>query len=597
MGAHEFQQALNETVQSLEMTSEEALELRQTAMQLVKDENYDQAIAWLQLYLEAYSDAPQRLEEGIQAVSRRIEDEAATRIQSVFRGYLARKQFAEQKPYLICAQRVRNAIQTLGMTEEDGLEFRETVQSLLDDQGVDEAIAWVDLYVENMRNASERLAEDLRKLSERFEAEEQATVKIQSFFRSVKAQREARKRREDITRIQAVIRGALARQQLARTKKFLQDQQIALRDIDKPTLRVNEKVSVEGATLLKWFQEATRAKLPMFWDTDIRDGIAERFQAENLTIDSGNWCQVWAQLRWKDSLAQDRPDKFQNSDFKWLRWGSFGPEYIYVGKNYKGWDVYQPFGIIGRIDIGGRRFLVEEKMWVKPEGVETAHRYTDLAKALHDNGNVPAHERATNIRKVLQEDYDGVDDDEFEAALAMFGSETARNPRSYGIGLMLLDLVEDQATYGTTHKPYTWDLILASKPHTGELKGAYRTRKSGGTRSARWGRFSNALNLQAPQFNDKPVESLWAGKWPMSPSASMSLGGYTLTIPARTENLNVVQFKEAKLLIRWCTHVMKGIDVAANNLPEAKVRLMDLFNKRLDSVDRFTNAIVKSKWT
>src|SRR5690606_8960455 len=127
------------------------------------------------------------------------------------------------------------------------------------------------------------------------------------------------------------------------------------------------------------------------------------------------------------------------------------------------WSTKQ-YGLLGSVKAGRYTFNVEDKLWVK-KGTSLATRYYKLGEDL--NKDKTPEERARALRKIVSGDFTGVDELEVEAALAMFGAETARNPRSYGVGLMLLDMIENEATYGS-NKKYNFAKLLGSSPHDDE---------------------------------------------------------------------------------------------------------------------------------
>jgi hypothetical protein len=120
---------------------------------------------------------------------------------------------------------------------------------------------------------------------------------------------------------------------------------------------------------------------------------------------------------------------------------------------------------------------------------------------------------------------------EVSIAAVWFGPEFMRNADSFGMGLMMLELMERGATYGAHNKPYTWHNVLSGTLHAGESIEQWRLRKDPhGTLDA------------------GPIETVdqWSGKFPMALKGSEALGSKPLgALP------NIVQAKEASLLIHW----------------------------------------------
>ncbi|MCL6435939.1 MAG: DUF4157 domain-containing protein [Leptolyngbyaceae cyanobacterium HOT.MB2.61] len=501
---------------------------------------------------------------------------------------------------------------SIGMKpSSDTGDLQETVAEIIKESGYGEAIDWLKLYIENSKKLPEAI-ESVDKANRRLE-EIEAKLDVWLGKYGARATAEANKvnlgdsiegRKITVDEKTKKLLGKtfktkqefgrpgkldeplgkgdnlfdfLKKKRKDKQDKLLRDQKQVKKDIKSPSLKINDKVTVDGAKVLKWFNEVTRVELSQFYDSSKAPAkaIAADRRLENITLDSKNWLDAWAQLAWKDTWAR-----------------SSDPAY---GKP-KG--VAKTFPLIGKLNLGGKAYAVEDKLWVKPEGQDKATRYNVMGEELGKKKT--AAKRAENIRKVIKGDLMGVDAHEQEAALAMLGAETARNPRSYGVGLMLLDMVENDITYGSG-KAYTWDKILGSQPHPGESRKTFETRKTAATpeKSSRWAKMFGAVSAYAPQFEDKPFVSLWAGKWSMSPSASLSLGAPSLAIPAKAEDLNTVQYKELKTILNWYINLMQGVELDVNDEKEAETVLKKLFQMRLQSTDKFTNEMLKQKddWT
>ncbi|GFM55778.1 hypothetical protein PSCICF_19560 [Pseudomonas cichorii] len=110
---------------------------------------------------------------------------------------------------------------------------------------------------------------------------------------------------------------------------------------------------------------------------------------------------------------------------------------------------------------------------------------------------------------------------------AMFIAETARNPLSFLMGLVLLDLIESQATYGK-NKKYTWSNIL-------------------------W----DPTLVENPVLDEEKAKV--AGKWPMAHTDSynetkeyIEHTTWREIIPVSTNSKDsTASKKEASLLVKW----------------------------------------------
>ncbi|MFL5348258.1 MAG: hypothetical protein ACJ8AT_25980 [Hyalangium sp.] len=499
------------------------------------------------------------------------QDEAATKLQALFRGHLARQEAQELRKQHDAATKLQALFR--------GHQARKQVQKLREQH---DAATKLQALVRGYQQRKEYL--ELRT----------ATVQLQAQFRMWQARRELeelkaekQRREEAATLIQSAIRGWAQRKKYQATLEFYEDQEDDTRLVKNPALRINSTVTLEGHRVLAVYIAVVKDELKMFYQDSHKPHVPRDknlVQVDTHPTKDG-WLNAWAKLAWKDLYAskdkRDKPAKVSGESFP----------------------------CIGQVKINGaKQHFIEEKLWVKVSRTDRATRYNDLGDSLALTKS--AKQRAQGIRKVLTGNLTGVADIEMEAALAMLGAETARNPRSYGVGLMLLDLVENEVKYGND-KSYTWKLILGSNIHGGESEAQYEERKTGykwdrgssswvvvdADKADRWDQFSRTLQNQAPpKFHKSPVKALWAGKWPMSPSASMSLGGYDVAVPTSDSELNAVQYKELKTLLKWYRFVMRGIDVAATNTGEAEAQLKKLFRLRLLSTRVMDNTYLKRNW-
>ncbi|QRK04282.1 hypothetical protein JQX13_28900 [Archangium violaceum] len=503
--------------------------------------------------------------------AKRREEAAATKIQALVRGHLARQEAQELRKQHDAATKIQALFR--------GQQARKQVQKLREQH---DAATKLQALVRGYQQRKEYL--ELRT----------ATVQLQAQFRMWQARRELeelkaekQRREEAATLFQSAIRGWAQRNKYQATLKFYEDQEDDTRLVNNPALRLNSTVTLAGHRVLAVYMAVVMDKLKMFYQ-DAHKPVVPRnknlVQVDTHPTKDG-WLTAWAKLAWKELYAsqdtRDKPAKVSG----------------------------ERFPCIGLVKINGaKQHFIEEKLWVKVGRTDRATRYNDLGDSLALTKS--AKERARGIRKVLTGDLTGVADIEMEAALAMLGAETARNPRSYGVGLMLLDLVENEVKYGNG-KSYNWKLILGSNIHGGESEDQYEERKTGyrwdhgskrwvvvdADKANRWSQFNTTLRNQAPpKFHNSPVKALWAGKWPMSPSASMSLGGYDVAVPTSDSDLNAVQYKELKTILKWYRFVMRGIDVAATNTSDAEDQLTKLFRLRLLSTRVMDNTYLKQNW-
>ncbi|NBD07706.1 MULTISPECIES: hypothetical protein [Corallococcus] len=515
------------------------------------------------------------------------QNEAATKIQALVRGHQVRKELQAQNEAatkiqaLVRGHQVRKELQAQN-------EAATKIQALVRGHQVRK-----ELQAQN--EAATKIQALIRGYQARTEYQElkTAAVRLQAQFRMWQARRqlqelrEQKDREEKIILVQSLVRGRTERKKYQALLQFYDDQEDDSRLVKAPVLRINSTVTLEGHRVLAVYADVVKDKLKLFYDNASKPAIPRNknlVQVDTHPTRDG-WLTAWAKLAWKELYAsQDKADK---------------PLKV-SGES---------FPCIGSIKINGaKQHFVEEKVWVKVGRTDRATRYNILGDNLALGKSAPL--RAQGIRKVLSGDLTGVADIEIEAALAMLGAETARNPRSYGVGLMLLDLVENDIKYGN-NKSYTWSLILGSAFHMGENENQYEERKTGyqwntvdnrwdvvdGDKADRWSQFDRTLKAQAPsKFHKSPVKALWAGKWPMSPSASMSLGGYDVDVPNDSDQLNAVQYKELKTILKWYRFVMRGIDVEATDEHEAEAQLTKLFRLRLLSIRMMDNGYLKQTW-
>ena len=586
------------------------------ALARVEREGEEETIEWLEAYIRHIDeDRAALFGEHIDALHE-AQRQAAITVQTAVRGWLARRELQRQHD---AATKIQAAFRG-HQARQEAQELREqhdaatTIQAFVRGHQVRQEIqkqhdAATKVQALFRGHQARKLAQELREqhdaatkiqalvrgYQQRKEYQElrTATVQLQAQFRMWQARRELEKlklekqRNDSATVIQSAFRGWVQRKKYQATLEFYDDQEDDARDIKNPALKINSTVTLQGHRVLAVYIAVVKDKLKMFYEDAHKPAVPRN---KNLVpVDThptkDGWLTAWAKLAWKDLYAsRDKREKPAKT----------------VGES---------FPCIGQVRINGAKLhFIEEKLWVKVGRTDRATRYNDLGDGLALVKS--AKDRAKGIRKVLTGDLTGVDDIEMEAALAMLGAETARNPRSYGVGLMLLDLVENEVKYGND-KSYTWSLILGSNIHGGESEDQYEQRKTGyqwdhhtsswvvvdADKAARWNQFSQTLRAQAPpKFHNSPVKALWAGKWPMSPSASMSLGGYDVAVPTSDGELNAVHYKELKTILKWYRFVMRGIDVAATNTGEAEAQLTKLFRLRLLSTQVMDNTHLKRNW-
>ncbi|MEP0981485.1 DUF4157 domain-containing protein [Leptolyngbya sp. AS-A5] len=469
----------------------------------------------------------------------------------------------------------------------DAEELEATVMKIIQQGGHKEAANWLKLYIESYKNLSKGIGA-VDQQNHRDELMEQLLITAGKRATDEATEGKGGKIAIDPKERKLLEKSLITKKVLGQPgnaapytflkderAKLLRDQKQAKKNVKNPGLKINKNMTIDGHKVLKWFNEVTRVELSQFYDSRKTPATAidKTRRPENITFNANNWLDKWAQLAWKDQWAQTNVPSWQ------------------YGKANKASGFYP---LIGKLNLGSKAYDVEDKLWVKPQGAAKATRYNDMGNELA-KGKTAAN-RAENIRKVIKGDLTGVDAHEQEAALAMLGAETARNPRSYGVGLMLLDLVENNITYGN-NKQYSWDKILGSHLHPRENREQYKQRKTNASvdKKNRWSKMFSAISAYAPQFKDKPFVSLWAGKWSMSPSASLSLGSPTVPIPSQTEDLNTVQYKELKTIINWYINLMQGVELDVDNEADAEKLLKKLFQKRLQSKDKFTNEMMKQE--
>jgi len=168
-------------------------------------------------------------------------------------------------------------------------------------------------------------------------------------------------------------------------------------------------------------------------------------------------------------------------------------------------------------------------------------KYNELAARLTQEHAGPA-QQAARIRAIVNGARPaGATAAEVSIAAIWFGPEFMRNPDSFGMGLMMLDLMERGATYGRTHKPYTWANVLSGTLHAGESIDQWRLRKDP------HGALDAGPILELDQ---------WSGKFPMALKGSEALGSKPMgALP------NIVHSKEASLLVHWMQ--ARGITTSA----------------------------------
>lgn len=483
-----------------------------------------------------------------------VRERAAITLQAAARGYLARKRFAELKE-----QRKKE--------EEAAILIQSRVRGFL---------------ARNEYAAMKAEHELLQK-------QEQAATQIQSAIRGYLARKEEARLKEEVRlkeearlkeaaiTLQSAIRGLQARRELGslRRDKLRQDQRAAAKRVADPSLQLTDKLLIGPCDLLDAYDTVVRKDMVIYYDWaafvdntkswhSYAQKVAKKAPIAAVAVGGSNWKSIWAMLRWEDWCLD--------------KWSAHFNAHLVKGSKYP---------ILGQVTLGGTTYWVEFLLWVKASLKGRASRYNQIGDALAILGN-PAI-RAANIRKALTGS--GSTPLEQEAALAMFGAETARNPRAYGIGLMLLDLVENGATYGSG-KNYAWDSILGSKLHFGESNGDFEKRKKGISplnphRQQRWTALQKGVALLSFKLRSKPFYSLWAGKWPMSPTGSMALGSTTITVPKSPADLNVVQYKEIKILVQWLIYMLDGLPLKIPKNKEGEVLAL-LFEKRLETTVKFT---------
>ncbi len=592
------------------LEEEGAEALVQEALERVERDGEEETVAWLEMYVQCIAeDRAALFGQYIQDAVREAQRQAAITVQAAVRGWLARRELERQEQAATVIQsavRGHQARKELEAQREAATKIQALVrghQARKELQAQHEAATKIQALVRGhqarkelqaQRDAATKIQALVRSYQARKEFQElkTATVKLQAQLRAWEARRELSRLKEEKLRndsatvIQSAFRGWVQRKKYQATLKFYDDQEEDSRSVKSPALKINSTVTLPGHRVLAVYIAVVKDTLKLFYEDAHKPAIPRNkhlVQVDTHPTRDG-WLTAWAKLAWKDLYAsQDRRDK---------------PAKV-SGES---------FPCIGQVQINGTKpHFIEEKLWVKVGRTDRATRYNDLGDGLALVKS--AKDRAKGIRKVLTGDLTGVDDIEMEAALAMLGAETARNPRSYGVGLMLLDLVENEVKYGND-KSYTWSLILGSNFHTGESEARYIERKTGyqenprggwdvvdADKADRWDQFDTTLKNQAPpKFHTSPVKALWAGKWPMSPSASMSLGGYDVATPTSDSELNVVQYKELKTILKWYRFVMRGIDVTATHAGEAEAQLAKLLRLRLLSTRVMDNTHLKRTW-
>jgi len=207
-----------------------------------------------------------------------------------------------------------------------------------------------------------------------------------------------------------------------------------------------------------------------------------------------------------------------------------------------------------------------EAVWKKVDGAS----YADFAKTFRANMQTSKKNeadwsiaKAQKLRSVLNGgvDYSGKGSDSTSASLpllasVMFLAEPARNPRTFPIGLMLLDMIGDPYNVAGT-KFYILDRVLAhpdriagnTVPSKAQLGPAGRdwTTKGGATVGL------TPLAMALPPKRAKGVMGLAQveGKWSASPSGS-----------ARTQDAldianDYIQMKELSILARWVAKMLQ----------------------------------------
>ena len=166
---------------------------------------------------------------------------------------------------------------------------------------------------------------------------------------------------------------------------------------------------------------------------------------------------------------------------------------------------------------------------------ELAERLTQEQTALQGTGlssQAALAQQASRIRAIVDgQGPAGATSAEVSIAAIWFGPETLRNPDSFGMGLMMLELMQRGATYGAQQKPYTWKNVLSGTLHAGETLDQWRNRKDP----------HGALEADPIQTLDQ-----WSGKFPMALKGSEALGSKPLGAKP-----NIVQSKEVSLLVHW----------------------------------------------
>jgi hypothetical protein len=249
------------------------------------------------------------------------------------------------------------------------------------------------------------------------------------------------------------------------------------------------------------------------------------------------------------------------------------------------------------VTVAGLTVTIDKGFWIKVPGARI--KYEELAADLTAEqaqlataaagaaAVTPAHRQAAmaaqigRIRAVVDGQTPGnVTPTEIALACVWFGAETVPNPRSWAAGWQLLDLMQRGRTYGATHKAYTWLNVITSQLAPGEVAvdggkapQAWRLRKGAvlpddadparvSSPQAKRDLAGAIVGAQSAQMG-KGFSGTWGGKHPMAHRDSeahgrLVPGGYTGENAAK---LNIVQVKEASLLIHW----LEGKQVPVRN--------------------------------
>jgi hypothetical protein len=274
----------------------------------------------------------------------------------------------------------------------------------------------------------------------------------------------------------------------------------------------------------------------------------------HLQIAAGNWRAVWKRIR--EIVPEDPGDQSREDCLT--------------------------------VDVAGKTVTIDKGFWIKVPGARI--KYEELAADLTAEQQQLATQRAgaaavtpadsqaamaaqiARIRAVVNgQTPAGVTATEIALACVWFGAETVRNPRSWAAGWQLLDLMETGRTYGATNKRYTWLNVITAQLAPGEAA------VDGGKAPQSWRLRKGAVlvadpNDPNPQVSTpeklqlagsivggqsaqmkKGLSGYWGGKHPMAHKESEAQGKLvpgTYKAP-HVGKLNIVQAKEASLLIRW----------------------------------------------